>query len=247
MQARFSGFFSKFFFEILPATLASAAAGFLFAHFGMPTFQQATQQAAAVSPVSEEMLKMVHDDHEAFVGYLKKAAEKQEAPGGAAAQQAEARLKQEEQSAALAIRQAKEAEAKALAATRAAERKVAARTQVQARAAAPTSLAPPEAPLGQLVVSRQPAMAPAQQPLGAVPPPLPTTVIATPAPRVIAPAPQPAVTADASDSHWSVGGALHRATSSVTGLFTADAPPRPPGAMPQQNFSNASDVIGSER
>jgi hypothetical protein len=33
----------------------------------------------------------------------------------------------------------------------------------------------------------------------------------------------------------------------VTGLFTADAPPRPPGAMPQQNSSNASDVIGSER
>jgi hypothetical protein len=245
MQMRLSGFFSKFFFEILPATLASAVAGFLFAHFGMPPFQQAAQQAAAVSPVSEEMLKMVHDDHEAFVDYLKKASEKQEAPG-AAAQQAEARLKQEEQSAALAIRQAKEAEAKALAAARAAERKVAARTspQVQARTTAPTSLAPPEAPLGQLVVSRQPTMAP--QPLGAALAPLPTTVIATPAPQV-APAPQPAATATASESHWSVGGALHRATSSVTGLFTADAPPRPPGTLSQQNFSNASDVIGSDR
>jgi hypothetical protein len=238
MQARFSGFFSKFFFEILPATLASAVAGFLFAHFGMPPFQQAAQQAAAVSPVSEEMLKMVHDDHEAFVDYLKKAAEKQETPG-AAAQQAEARLKQEEQSAALAIRQAKEAEAKALAAARAADRKVAARTSPQARATAPTSLAPPEAPLGQLVVSRPPTMAPAQQPLGAVPPPLPTTVIATQAPQQ-SPAPAP-------DSHWSVSGTLHRATSSVTGLFTADAPPRPPKTLPQQNFSNASDVIGSER
>ncbi len=243
MQARFSGFFSKFFFEILPATLASAVAGFLFAHFGMPPFQQAAQQAAAVSPVSEEMLKMVHDDHEAFVDYLKKASEKQEAPG-AAAQQAEARLKQEEQSAALAIRQAKEAEAKALAAARAADRKVAARTSPQARIAAPTSLAPPEAPLGQLVVNRPPTMAP--QPLGAALSPLPTTVIATPAPRIIAPAPQPTATADASESHWSVGGALHRATSSVTGLFTADPPPRPPGTLPQQNFSNASDVIGSE-
>jgi hypothetical protein len=235
MQTRFSGFLSKFFFEILPATLASAVAGFLFAHFGMPPFQQAAQQAAVVSPVSEEMLKMVHDDHEAFVDYLKKATEKQEAPG-AAAQQAEARLKQEEQSAALAIRQAKEAEAKALAATRAAERKVAIRTYPQARIAAPTSLAPPEAPLGQLVVNRP--IAPAQQQLSAAPPPLPTTVIATQAPQ-----PNPA---PASESHWSVGGALHRATSSVTGLFTADPPPRPPGALPQQNFSNASDVIGSE-
>jgi hypothetical protein len=246
MQTRVSGFLSKFFFEILPATLASAVAGFLFAHFGMPPFQQAAQQAAAVSPVSEEMLKMVHDDHEAFVDYLKKAAEKQEAPG-AAAQQAGARLKQEEQNAAAAIRQAKEAEAKALAAARAAERKVAARTSPQARIAAPTSLAPPEAPLGQLVVNRPVTMAPAQQqPLGAAPPPLPTTVIATPAPRVAAPAPPPATTADASESRWSVGGALHRATSSVTGLFTADPPPRPPGTLPQQNFSNASDVIGSD-
>jgi hypothetical protein len=33
----------------------------------------------------------------------------------------------------------------------------------------------------------------------------------------------------------------------VTGLFTADAPPRPPATLPQQNFSNASDVIGGER
>jgi hypothetical protein len=245
MQTRFSGFFSKFFFEILPATLASAVAGFLFAHFGMPPFQQAAQQAAAVSPVSEEMLKMVHDDHEAFVDYLKKASEKQEAPS-AAAQQAEARLKQEEQSAAQAIRQAKEAEAKALAAARAADRKVAARTSPQARAAAPTSLAPPEAPLGQLVVNRPPTMAPAQQPLGTALAPLPETVIATPAPQA-APAPQPAATADASESRWSVGGALHRATSSVTGLFTADPPPRPPGTLPQQNFSNASDVIGNDR
>ena len=220
-------------------------AGFLFAHFGMPPFQQAAQQAAAVSPVSEEMLKMVHDDHEAFVDYLKKAAEKQEAPG-AAAQQAEARLKQEEQSAALAIRQAKEAEAKALAAARAADRKVAARTSAQARIAAPTSLAPPEAPLGQLVVNRPPTMAPASSRPAQHFPPLPTTVIATPAPQV-APAPQPAATADASEPHWSVGGALHRATSSVTGLFTADPPPRPPGALPQQNFSSASDVAGSDR
>ena len=242
MQMRLSGFFSKFFFEILPATLASAVAGFLFAHFGMPPFQQAAQQAAAVSPISEEMLKMVHDDHEAFVDYLKKASEKQEAPG-AAAQQAEARLKQEEQSAALAIRQAKEAEAKALAATRAADRKVAARTSPQARIATPTSLAPPEAPLGQLVVNRPPTMAPAQQQFGAAPPPLPTTVIASPAPQT-APAPQPVATR--THPHWSVGGALHRATSSVTGLFSADPPPRPPGTLPQQNFSNASDVIGSE-
>jgi hypothetical protein len=234
MQARFSGFFSKFFFEILPATLASAAAGFLFAHFGMPTFQQATQQAAVVSPVSAEMLKTVHDDHEAFVQYLKKAADNRQ-ESGPSTRDAEARLKQEEQNVTAAIRQAKEAEAKALAATRAADRKVAARTP--ARIAAPTSLAPPEAPLGQLVVSRPPTVAPAQQPMGV--PPLPTTVIASPAPQV-APASAP-------DSHWSVGGALHRATSSVTGLFTADAPPRPPATLPQQNFSNASDVIGGER
>jgi hypothetical protein len=80
MQMRLSGFFSKFFFEILPATLASAVAGFLFAHFGMPPFQQAAQQAAAVSPVSEEMLKMVHDDHEAFVDYLKKSRRLQALP-----------------------------------------------------------------------------------------------------------------------------------------------------------------------
>jgi hypothetical protein len=212
MQPRLSRFISKFFFEIVPATIASAIAGYVFSHLGIaPT---SPPQAVVASPVSEETLKMVHDDHEAFVGYLKKTTANR-TEGSAAAQQAEARLKQEEQSAALALRQAKEAEAKALVAARKAAVKPL--PQVAAKTPVPMQLAPAEAPLGQIVVARpapaQPAAAPAQP-----------IIVVPPAPQVAAAPPESA--------------------PSSGGWFSAGAPPRPPGTLPQQNFSNASDLIG---
>jgi hypothetical protein len=215
MQPRLSGFISKFFFEIVPATIASAIAGYVFSHLGIaPT---SPPQAVVASPVSEETLKMVHDDHEAFVGYLKKTTANRP-EGNLAAQQAEARLKQEEQSAALALRQAKEAEAKALVAAKRAAVKPA--PQVAAKTPVPMQLAPAEAPLGQIVVARPSIPAPAQP----APAPAQPIIVVPPAPQVAAAPPESA--------------------PSSGGWFSAGAPPRPPGTLPQQNFSNASDLIG---
>lgn len=220
MRERISGFLSKFFFEILPATVASAVAGFLFGHLGI--FGPSAPPMVA-APASAEMLKMVHDDHEAFVQFLKKAAENKP-DATTTIRQAEARLKQEEQAAQEALRQAKEAETKALAAARAAERagdrKVAARSLPQ-HTKVP---APAEGVLGQIVVAQPLPIAPAQ----------PAPVAATPSPQ---PAPAP-------EQHWSIGGAVHHVATSVSGWFSAAEPPRPPGSLPQQNFSNAADVLG---
>jgi hypothetical protein len=219
MRERISGFLSKLFFEILPATVASAVAGFLFGHLGI--LGPSTPQAA--SPASAEMLKMVHDDHEAFVQFLQKAAENK-SDATVSIQQAEARLKQEEQAAQEALRQAKEAEAKAVAAARAAERagdrKLAAKTSPQGRA----KPAPADGVLGQIVVGQPMPITPAPSPVAA----------ATPTPPQPAPAPE---------QHWSIGGTAHNVAASVSGWFSAAEPPRPPGSLPQANFSAAADVL----
>jgi hypothetical protein len=75
LLARFVG---KFVLDILPAALASVIGGFLFTQYqlGRPA---PPPSAAQMSPASAEVLALVHDEHEAIVGYLKSqmAAEKQ--------------------------------------------------------------------------------------------------------------------------------------------------------------------------
>src|SRR5215472_5458777 len=71
--ARFVG---KFVHDILPAALASVIGGFLFTQYQAG---RTVPPSAEMSPASAEVLALVHDEHEAIVGYLKSqmAAEKQ--------------------------------------------------------------------------------------------------------------------------------------------------------------------------
>src|SRR5215468_7407531 len=74
LLARFVG---KFVLDILPAALASVIGGFLFTQYQLG--RTAPPPSAEMSPASAEVLALVHDEHEAIVGYLKSqmAAEKQ--------------------------------------------------------------------------------------------------------------------------------------------------------------------------
>jgi len=74
----FRRFVGKFVHDILPAALASVIGGFLFTQYqaGRTVPPPSAEQ---MSPASAEVLALVHDEHEAIVGYLKSqmAAEKQ--------------------------------------------------------------------------------------------------------------------------------------------------------------------------
>src|SRR5215469_12237033 len=74
LLARFVG---KFVLDILPAALVSVIGGFLFTQYQLG--RTAPPPLAEMSPASAEVLALVHDEHEAIVGYLKSqmAAEKQ--------------------------------------------------------------------------------------------------------------------------------------------------------------------------
>src|SRR6516225_6491458 len=75
LLARFVG---KFVHDILPAALASVIGGFLFTQYQLGRTAP-PPSAEQMSPASAEVLALVHDEHEAIVGYLKSqmAAEKQ--------------------------------------------------------------------------------------------------------------------------------------------------------------------------
>lgn len=74
LLARFAG---KFMLDILPAALASVIAGFLFTQY-QASRAAPPAPAAQIGPASAEVLALVHDEHEAIIGYLKSqiAAEK---------------------------------------------------------------------------------------------------------------------------------------------------------------------------
>jgi hypothetical protein len=75
LLARFVG---KFVLDILPAALASVIGGFLFTQYQLGRTAP-PPSAEQMSPASAEVLALVHDEHEAIVGYLKSqmAAEKE--------------------------------------------------------------------------------------------------------------------------------------------------------------------------
>jgi hypothetical protein len=60
-----SRFYSKLFYELLPAAIASAVGGMIFNHYAkMPV---AVPQAAVAAPASAEMIQMARDEHALFV------------------------------------------------------------------------------------------------------------------------------------------------------------------------------------
>jgi hypothetical protein len=103
-----SRFYSKLFYELLPAATASAVGGMVFNHYTKAPV--APPAAAIVSPASAELLQMVRDEHAVFVDYLKKNAETRQQAELAAEQDAK-RISAAEQ----AAREARAAETRALA------------------------------------------------------------------------------------------------------------------------------------
>jgi hypothetical protein len=210
-----SRFYSKLFYELLPAAIASAVGGMVFNHYTKAPV--ATPPVAIVSPASAEMLQMVRDEHAVFVDYLKKNAETRLQAELAAEQDAK-RISVAEQ----AAREARAAETHALAlaahATERPEKKLAVRQ--------PT-------PYPDKVVPSEPLQLHAM-----------TTVTAPvqPAPPLAA---SPMHRADSVIMAKLRGAAatVERVPSwvrSATDWFSGDAPPRPPAELSPRNFLKAS-------
>jgi hypothetical protein len=210
-----SRFYSKLFYELLPAAIASAVGGMVLNHYTKaPT---ATPPVAIVSPASTELLQMVRDEHAVFVDYLKKNAETRQQAELAAEQDAK-RVSVAEQTA----REARAAEARALAlaahATEKSEKKVAAKQP----APHPDKTVPGE-PL-QLH-----AMAAVTAPIQPVAP------ITTPPSHsdesfIMTKLRSTAATVESIPS-W---------VRSAADWFSGGAPPRPPAELPPRNFLKAS-------
>ena len=214
MLSRFphlSGFFSKVFYELLPAAIASAVGGVLFNHYAkLPT---APPQVTVQSPASAEMLQMVRDEHVLMVEYVKKQAEARQQAGRAAEHDAR-RIEAAEQAATQALREARAAEARAHA--------LAARI---AATAAETSQ--------KREAAKQPDRAPAIEPL---PPPQVASVAAPVQPPVPA-----ASTAHSDDNAViATVRRIPSLFRSAADWFADDAPPRPPASLPGRNFVNAA-------
>jgi hypothetical protein len=87
-----SRFFSKLFYELLPAAIISGVGGMLFSHYVNPFSHYASPPiatpAAIETPVSAEMIQMVRDEHGLIVDYLKKYTEARQQADRAAEQEA---------------------------------------------------------------------------------------------------------------------------------------------------------------
>lgn len=104
-----SKFYSKLFYELLPAAIASAVGGMVFNHYAKASV--AAPPVAVVSPASAELLQMVRDEHALLVDYLRKNAETRQQAELAVEQDAK-RVSAAEQTA----REARTVEVRALAA-----------------------------------------------------------------------------------------------------------------------------------
>jgi hypothetical protein len=210
-----SKFYSKLFYELLPAAIASAVGGMVFNHYTKaPT---ATPPVAIVSPASVELLQMVRDEHAVFVDYLRKNAETRQQAELAAEQDAK-RVSVAEQTA----REARAAEARALAlaahATEKSEKKVAAKQP---------------APHLDKAVLGEPLQLHA---MAAVTAPIqPMAPVTTPPSHndesfIMTKLRSTAATVESIPS-W---------VRSATDWFSSGAPPRPPAELPPRNFLKAS-------
>jgi hypothetical protein len=210
-----SKFYSKLFYELLPAAIASAVGGMVFNHYTKAPV--VTPPVAVVSPTSAELLQMVRDEHALFVDYLKKNAETRQQAELAAEQDAK-RVSAAEQTA----REARAAEARALAlaahATEKSEKKVAAKQS----SPHPDKAVPSE----PLQLHAMATVAAPVQPTA----PLPANSSHGDEGFVMAKLRSTAATIESIPS-W---------VRSAADWFSAGAPPRPPVELPQRNFLKAS-------
>jgi hypothetical protein len=227
-----SQFFSKVFYELLPATIASAiGAYFINSYIKTP---DAPPQPAASTAASLELVQLMRDQQALLSDYLQKSAEARQRADLAMAQEAD-RLKAAEREAVQAWHEAKAAEMRALAAAvRAAEtpeRRLAAKSPVTTPASQPDKAQIEKVTTGEPLQLHQAA--------SAAPPPQPQPQVS----------PQPApATAAAAPSHDN--GAMATLRGAVSGIvrlpfrvsdwLTDAVPPRPPTDLPQRNFMKAA-------
>jgi hypothetical protein len=212
-----SRFFSKVFYELLPAAIVSVLGTFLINKYARPADPP---QPLAAAPANAELVQLLREQQALLTDYLKKTAEARERTGPAAVPEAET-LKAAERAAAQALREAKAAEARALAAARAS-------AEAQERK-----------------LARQPLQQPAQSPTGeplqlhpaisAVTPREPLPPVAAP----MAPPVPPRENAAVSTLRGAVS-VIERIPGRVVDWFIDASPPRPPADLPPRNFTKAA-------
>jgi hypothetical protein len=153
--ARFGAKFgAKLVVDVLPAVLASVVGGLLITQYQLSRAPTARVTTQPVVPASEEMLKLVRDEHSMIVDYIKAQTEAQKS-SNAAQDEADARAAADAKAASEAVAEAQAAMVPAAAAAPAApparKESVAATKPVAPRAkaasAVPLPPAPPRAPL----------------------------------------------------------------------------------------------------
>jgi hypothetical protein len=211
-----SRFYSKLFYELIPAAIASAVGGMVFNHYTKAPV--VTPPVAIVSPASVEMLQMVRDEHAVFVDYLKKNAETRQQAELAAEQDAK-RISVAEQSA----REARAAEARALTLAAHATEKPEKKVAIKQPAPHPDRAVPSE-PL-QLHA---------------------TAVVTAPVQPAAAPLSAPPARNDEGYIMAKVHSTVATVESipswvrSASDWFSGGTPPRPPGELSPRNFLKAS-------
>jgi hypothetical protein len=223
-------FFSKVFFELLPAAIVSVLGTFLINKYARPA--DPPPQPAASSEANAELVRLLREQQVMLAGYLKKAAETQQRTGLASEHETET-LKAAERGATRALREAKAAEARSVAAARAG-------TEAPERKPARQQPQPSEKPLAERPANGEPlqlhpaagaAPVPAPAPAPAMQPP---SQAATPAPSGL---PRDNAAVSALRDAVSV---IERIPSRIGDWFTIGAPPRPPEDLPKRNFMNVA-------
>ena len=202
-----SRFFSKLFYELLPAAIASAVGTLLLSNYAKQPAADVAQAVAstAATPTSTELMQMVRYQQSLFDDYLKKSAEARQEADRAA-----------ERNAVLALREARAAETRALA--------IAARAEKSEKRVAAKQ--PADKPVAGEPLQINPiASAAAQTP--------PQAQAATPARTAVRPdeggvmGTLRSATATVTGIPSSVSSTVSSWARSAAGWFSEDAPPRP--------------------
>ena len=224
-----SQFFAKVFYELLPATIASAIGAYFINSYIRPPHPQ----PAASTEASADLVQLMRDQQTLLSDYLKKSAEARQRTDLAMAQEAE-RLKVAEREAMQALHEAKAAEMRALAAATRAIETPERRLAAKSPAATPMMPQPDKAQMDRTAVGEPMQL---HQGVSAALPPQ-----TQPSPQQ---APATAAAAPSNDN-----GAMAKLHDAVTGIVRLPirvsdwfsdtaAPPRPPSDLPHRNFMKA--------